>query len=138
MVIGVFDSQTSSKVNENILSSNLIRRLHADSGSQTHKIPYLYYFFNFRDPSTQTCENFLRSLLSQLIHSLPDVPDVVVELYSQHKSGTLRPSIRDLTDCFIAVVNELDEVRSLVTRLSNGQSGVTWSGLLVEHFCGAP
>ena len=35
MVIAVFDSRTSCKVNENILSSNLIRRLHADSNSQT-------------------------------------------------------------------------------------------------------
>jgi hypothetical protein len=90
-------------------SSNLIRRLQVDS--RTRKIHHVYYFFNFRDPSTQTSENFLRSILSQLLHSLPDIPDVIAELYSQCNSGTLRPSNRDMTDCFIAVVSELDEVR---------------------------
>jgi ankyrin repeat protein len=76
-----------------------------------HKILHLYYYFNFRDPSTQTCENFLRSILFQLLYSLPDIPDVIVELYLRHNSGTLRPSVRDMTDCFIAVVNKLDKVR---------------------------
>jgi hypothetical protein len=75
------------------------------------EIPHLYYFFNFRDPLTQTCEGFLRSILLQLLNSLPDIPDAFYELYSQHISGTLRPSVRDMTDCFITVVNTLDEVR---------------------------
>ena len=111
MVIGGFDCHTSCKVNEDVFSSNLIRRLQANSDSQTRKIPHLYYFFNFRDPSTQTCENFLRSILCQLLHSLPDIPGPIAELYTQHNSGTLRPSVQDMAGCFIAVVNTLDKVR---------------------------
>jgi hypothetical protein len=90
-------------------SSNLLRRMQTDS--RTRNIPHLYYFFNFRDPSTQTCENFLRSVLSQLLYSLPDIPDVITELHLRHNSGTLRPSVRDMTGCFITVVNMLDKVR---------------------------
>jgi hypothetical protein len=106
MVSYSFDSHVLWKA-KGFFSSNLIRRLQVDS--RTRKIPHC--FFNFRDTSTQTCENFLQSIFIQLIYSLPDIPDAISELYSRHNSGTLRPSVRDTTDCFIAVVNTLDEVR---------------------------
>jgi hypothetical protein len=109
MVSDNFGGHALWKSHEGFLSSNLIRRLQA--ASRTRKILHIYYFFNFRDPSTQTCENFLRSILFQLLNSLPGTPEAIAELYSRHNSGTLRPSIRDMMDCFIAVVNELDEVR---------------------------
>jgi hypothetical protein len=90
-------------------SSNIIRRLKPES--QARKIPHLYYYFNFRDKSTQTCDNFLRSILSQLLFSLPDIPPAVLELHAQCDSGLRRPSVRDMTDCFIAVVNTVEEAR---------------------------
>ena len=99
------------KTNKDIRSSNVIRRLQANSRASGSKIPHLYYFFNFRDTSTQTCENFLRSILSQLLHSLPEIPDSIKELYEQHNSGTLRPSVRNMTRCFITILNTLDKVR---------------------------
>jgi ankyrin repeat domain-containing protein 50 len=77
--------------------------------SRARKIPHLYYYFNFRDESTQTCENFLRSILSQLLYFLPDIPPAINELHKQCNLGKHRPSVRDMTDCFIAVVNTVDE-----------------------------
>jgi hypothetical protein len=68
----------------------------------------LYYFFNFRDPSTQTCENFLRSLLFQLLYSRSDIPDAIIGLYEQHHHGTRRPSVRDMIGCFITVVQTIE------------------------------
>jgi hypothetical protein len=89
-------------------SSTLVNRLAQDSRSKN--IPHLYYFFSFRYPSTQTCENFLRSILLQLLISCPDVPAPVRDLYQTH-NGTMQPSMKELTACFISVVNGLQEVR---------------------------
>jgi hypothetical protein len=84
---------------------------HLDVNSHERGIPLLYYYFNFREPSTQTCDNFLQSILSQLICCLPEVPSAVIELYKRRKSGAHRPSVKDLTACFIASVETLKEVR---------------------------
>jgi hypothetical protein len=90
-----------------MLSSGIIRQLEPES--QARKIPHLYYFFNFRDASTQTCENFLRSILLQLLYSLFDIHPAILELYRRCESGLRRPSVTDMTDCFITVVNTVDE-----------------------------
>jgi hypothetical protein len=90
-------------------SSTAIEHLDVDSHDQG--IPLLYYYFNFREPSTQTCDNFLLSILSQLIFCLTEAPRAVIELYKRRKSGAHRPSVKDLTSCFIASVETLKEVR---------------------------
>jgi hypothetical protein len=89
-------------------SSTLVHRLAQDSLAKN--IPHLYYFFSFRYPSTQTCENFLRSILLQLLVSCPDVPSPVKDLYLTHK-GTMQPSMKEMTTCFVNAVNSLEEVR---------------------------
>ena len=90
-------------------SSTAIRRLEGDSYDRG--IPHLYYYFNFRDESTQTCENFLRSIISQLLNFLPVIPPPIKDLYLRRNSGKHRPSVKDLTDCFIAIIETLPEVR---------------------------
>jgi hypothetical protein len=90
-------------------SSNTIEHLEEDSLNRG--IPHLYYYFNFRDEATQSCENFLRSINCQLLLSLSDIPSPFKEMYARHKSGHHRPSVKDLTACFIAVIQTLNEVR---------------------------
>jgi hypothetical protein len=90
-------------------SSTVLTRLREDPSSR--HIPHLFYYFNFRDPATETCENFLRSTLSQLLNFLPSVPLPLKELYERSNSGTLRPTTKDLTTCFIDIVKTLEEVR---------------------------
>ena len=90
-------------------SSNTIDHLEEDSLNRG--IPHLYYYFNFRDEATQNCENFLRSINSQLLLSLPDIPSPFKKMYARHKSGHHQPSVKDLTECFIAVIQTVDEVR---------------------------
>jgi hypothetical protein len=90
-------------------SSNTIEHLEEDSHNQ--RIPHLYYYFNFRDEATQSCENFLWSINSQLLLSLPNIPLPFKEMYSRHKSGHHRPSVKDFTVCFIAVIQTMDEVQ---------------------------
>jgi hypothetical protein len=78
---------------------------------ESHHVPHLFYYFNFRDAETQTCENFLRSILSQLLNFLPDIPPALKELYKRSNSGSLRPSMKEMTSCFIDIVKTLEEVR---------------------------
>jgi ankyrin repeat protein len=94
-----------------IQSSTAIRHLERDSHDRG--IPHLYYYFNFRDESTQTCENFLRSIMSQLLNFFPEtkIPRSIMDLYVRRNSGKHRPSVKDLTTCFIAVIETLPEVR---------------------------
>jgi hypothetical protein len=75
-------------------------------------IPVLYYYFNFRDKATQTCENFVRTIMYQLVQELPDVPQPLIDLYSYCRQSD-RPSTTDLTQCLIDVINTLVEVRLL-------------------------
>jgi hypothetical protein len=84
---------------------------HLQKDYKVHKIPILYYYFNFRHPSTESCENFVRSLLYQLLHYLPEVPEEVHDLYSQNPSG--RPSTNEMTSCLIALIRREKEVRIL-------------------------
>jgi hypothetical protein len=71
----------------------------------------LYYYFNFRDAATQGCENFIRSLVFQLLYCLPHVPDVLRDLYDSHASGARRPSVEELTECLIAIITTQQEIR---------------------------
>jgi hypothetical protein len=92
-----------------LCSSTVVQHLKKDY--KVHKIPVLYYYFNFRNPSTESCENFVRSLLYQLLHYLPEVPEEVNDLYSQNPSG--RPSTNEMTSCLIALIKREKEVRML-------------------------
>ena len=92
-----------------LCSSTVVQHLQKEY--KVHKIPVLYYYFNFRNPSTESCENFVRSLLYQLLHYLPEVPEEIRDLYSQNPSD--RPSTNDMTSCLIALIRREKEVRML-------------------------
>jgi hypothetical protein len=62
---------------------------------------------------TQTCENFLHSILSQLLHLFHDVPPPLRALYASHNNGALRPSTKDMIGCFLDIVETMKEVRLL-------------------------
>ena len=92
-----------------LYSSTVVQHLKDDY--DVNQVPVLYYYFNFRDPSTESCENFVRSLLYQLLHYLPDVPLEVQQLYKRNTSG--RPSTEEMTTCLIALIRREKEVRML-------------------------
>jgi hypothetical protein len=78
-----------------------------DHLEQKPEVPVLYYYFNFRDESTQTCENFVRSITFQLLHYLEDIPDSINNLYAKCNSGSRRPAVTDLTTCLISIIQLL-------------------------------
>jgi hypothetical protein len=98
--------QSFTTINTLSYSSTLIEFLR--NYPRTTPVLVLYYYFNFRDESTQTCENFVRSILQQLVQQLSEVPAQLKDLYMQHNSGSLRPSTKKLTACLISVAHELE------------------------------
>jgi hypothetical protein len=98
-----------------IHSSIAIRHLRTQS--RLLDIPLLYYFFSFREEPLQTCENLIRSLLSQLVHHLSHIPASVSDLYDSHLKGAHRPSMEDLVQTLVAIVGELKEVWMVVDAL---------------------
>jgi hypothetical protein len=79
------------------------------------KIPHLYYYFNFRNEATQTCENFLLSIMCQLLSSIPgsDVPMPFKHLYLKKNEGKNgRPSIKEMIGCIITTLQNLNELGS--------------------------
>jgi hypothetical protein len=101
--------RSSHRSNSRFQSSTVIE--HFELESPTRDIPHLYYFFDFRIESTRTCENFLRSILVQLLFLLPEVPYVMKEWYLYYDAGRRRPSIKHLTACFISVIETIEEAR---------------------------
>jgi hypothetical protein len=90
-------------------SSTVVQHLKDDYDFS--QVPILYYYFNFRDPSTESCENFVRSLLYQFLHYLADVPPEVRQLYSRNAAG--RPSTEEMMTCLIALIKREKEIRML-------------------------
>jgi hypothetical protein len=92
-----------------LYSSTVVQ--HLKDEYDVNQVPVIYYYFNFRDPSTESCQNFVRSLLYQLLHYLPNVPPEVRQLYSCNAAG--RPSTEEMTSCLIMLMKREEEVRIL-------------------------
>ena len=90
------------------ISSTIIKHLKDEP-----KTIILYYYFSFRDSSTQTCENFLRSLLYQLLQSVEETPEALKNLFTSHNHGTQRPSLDEMISCLITVIKAQKDVRLL-------------------------
>src|SRR5712691_961082 len=64
-----------------------------------------YYYFDFRDVRKQDRYGFLSSLLSQLSAKSDSCSDVLSQLYSNHASGTGKPTTSALTKCMTDMLN---------------------------------
>jgi hypothetical protein len=71
----------------------------------------LYWYFTFRDGPTQHCDNFVRSLLTQLLSYFETVPAALGALYQHHITALTRPSLEELTTCLVSILNTLPAVR---------------------------
>jgi hypothetical protein len=92
-----------------VYSSTIIKHLKDDY--DVDQVPVLYWYFNFRDPSTESCENFIRSLLYQFLRYLGYVPPELQKLHSRNAAG--QPSTEEMTTCLITLIGREKEVRIL-------------------------
>ena len=64
-----------------------------------------YYYFDFRDVKKQDRYGLLSSLVSQLSAELDPCYKILSQLYSDHASGTRRPTTSTLTKCLKAMLS---------------------------------
>jgi hypothetical protein len=66
-----------------------------------------YYYFDFRDVKKQDCYGLLSSLVSQLSVESDSCYNILSRIYSDHSSGTRKPSISALKKCMTDIVLKL-------------------------------
>lgn len=71
--------------------------------------PVLYAIFNYREASTQTPANVVRSLLAQLIQQSGRVSDRLTALYEKHASSS-HPPLGDLWSTLCSDISAFDRV----------------------------
>jgi hypothetical protein len=88
------------------ISAAIVNELQTDP-----QVPVLYWYFTFREGPTQHCDNFVRSLLTQLLSHFERVPVALEALYQHHINDLTRPSLEELTACLVSILNTLPAVR---------------------------
>ncbi|TGZ80982.1 hypothetical protein EX30DRAFT_377686 [Ascodesmis nigricans] len=73
--------------------------------STDHGIAYLYC--NYKE-NGQAALNLMSSLLKQLIHRRPNLPQSLEEVYSEHRSKQTRPNLSEYLTLF---QNEIRQLR---------------------------
>ena len=58
-----------------------------------------YFYFDFKDLNKQTCQDLLRSLVSQLSTRSSPCCDILHRVYMKHEDGTRQPSDDTLKEC---------------------------------------
>ena len=98
-----------------------------------------YYYLNYKHQESQTPENIMLSLLSQLLSDMPELWPTLEELYSTSESSRTRPGMQEILDLFrkiedscrvILVIDALDEATSSTrTKLFSCISELSNTGL---------
>lgn len=76
-----------------------------------------YWYFTFRDLSSQKVDQFLRSLVRSLCSQRRDTPTVIEEEYMQARYGDLSPSTKSLMNMLNSVLDGFENVYVLVDAL---------------------
>jgi hypothetical protein len=93
-----------------------------------------YFYFTFRDPSKQTCESLVKSLITQLSSQIKQLDVELEKLYSEsHLSNpqfeplisTLHHLISSFTEIYV-IIDALDECTEVEKLLSTVQTISNW------------
>lgn len=74
-----------------------------------------YYFFSFRDPEKQKIDNFLRSIIAQLICQMNNLPRCIMDLYEKYQAGS--PPTKVLRQSLDSVLNLSGEAFVIIDAL---------------------
>ena len=55
-----------------------------------------FFYFEFSDDSKQKTGSLVRSLITQLLAQAPEIPQVLLDMYSSYRNGEQQPSYGDL------------------------------------------
>lgn len=134
-------------------SSTIIENLLESSQGDT-STALAYYYFDFSEAEKRTIDSFIRSLIVQLTANLPEIPQVLANLYTRSQEENREPStdglkgaLRNLlresakTTAVVDALDECSEPEELIQFLGEMRSlGTTALRLLVvsrQHFEGA-
>ncbi|TFY57634.1 hypothetical protein EVG20_g8467 [Dentipellis fragilis] len=90
---------------KSVLCSTIIKMLQ-DHKSKT-SCAVAFFYFDFRNPSKQTCYNLLKSLIVQLGSQGSDAHDTLKRLYADHDNGRRLPSKQKLHDALGDILKQL-------------------------------
>jgi hypothetical protein len=99
-------------------------------------VPTAYIYFDYNDPSSYEPENIIRSLLKQLLFSLPTLPDGVKEYYEGCSEKGKSADTTTLKQQLLAVIAKFDRVYLLfdaLDEISSQHSKEVMS--LIRDFC---
>ena len=93
-----------------VLTSKIIDVLGRSLAQTGSKVPILYFFFDFNDPSKQKVEDLLRSLILQLAAQRESTVTFLQALYSEHQAQPKRmaPAVRTWTDVLLKLLQKQD------------------------------
>ncbi|KAM0217015.1 hypothetical protein ACHAQD_007504 [Fusarium lateritium] len=104
-----------------ILSSIVINDLKTQfSIDSTVGIAYIYC--NFRNQQSQNIRMLVASVLKQLCHRLPDIPDIIQAMYSKHETAKTKPPTEDLRAAMKIVMKVFSRLYLVVDALDEWQN----------------
>src|SRR6516162_5979619 len=89
-------------------SSTIIQHIKGHC-SANHSSAMAYFYFDFQSREKQTCQSFLRSLITQFSYQIPTIPEPLMQLYSWFESTLYQPDVVDLAITLKEVVQELPD-----------------------------
>ncbi|KAF3925411.1 Ankyrin-1 [Arthrobotrys entomopaga] len=101
-----------------IMSSTVIQSL-ANDPAYT---PLLYFYFDFADYGKQTLEHMLRSLISQLYYKSESASQHLDTLHSHCENGRQQPTLQSLSETFLIMMEQAQEVWLVVDALDECSS----------------
>jgi hypothetical protein len=85
------------------------------------KVGIAYIYCNFRRQQEQKPEDLLASLLKQLAQQKRSMPDIVKNLYKQHKDKRTRPSIEEISKVLYSIVADYSKSFIIIDALDECQ-----------------
>ena len=73
-----------------------------------------YFYFDFKDLNKQTCQDLLRSLVSQLSTHSNSCCHILHRVYETHKDGTQQPSDDTMKECLKDMLRLLEQGRIFI------------------------
>jgi hypothetical protein len=111
-----------------ILSSMIIEDFKKTLPNQ----PFLYFYFDFKDPNKQILDSMVRSLISQLYCRCKDTWKQLDLLFSSYEDGRHQPSCQSLCKVLLQMIDQVKEVCVVLDALDecSTRKGPPTEGLL--------
>ena len=102
--------------------NHLRQQRHEDS---TNKIGIAIIYLRYNEPE-QTLENILASILKQLAHDSKSTPQLLLDLYEQHRERNTPPGLEEIFSALTRMVQDYDELLLVLDALDECTEQLRW------------